>query len=248
MFLSGLSKLTAPFAGRSKGLVNELKFVGNPAWAVDATGLLATICQPDPQYPVGHIHSIYFDTLPRDFWADKKDGDNLKQKVRIRWYGQEGLPESADIPVFIEVKNRLGSARDKSRINVSAPARWIQSTPLADPAIAAFLYQYAPTLSEPIPLSLVPVICISYIRQRYVCPLTGSRIALDTRIRAERANATQFPALRNVHLEQIVCEFKNQGKILPGWVESFYSLGFRLRSFSKFGECINQILHGGIPV
>ncbi|MGB4046648.1 MAG: VTC domain-containing protein [Kiritimatiellia bacterium] len=248
MFSSAISKITAPFAGRPKGLTNELKFVGHPALAADAIGLLAATCLPDPLYPVGYIHSIYFDTLLRDFWAAKKEGDHLKQKVRIRWYGTDGPPQNAEIPAFIEVKNRIGSARDKSRIKISAPAPWIQDVPLEDPSVTAFLYQHAPKLMEPIPMSLVPVICISYARRRYVCPLTGSRIALDTQIRAERLNATQFPAIHHVQVEQIVCEFKNQGKTLPDWVEQLYSLGLRLRSFSKFGECMNQILHGGIPV
>jgi len=49
-------------------------------------------------------------------------------------------------------------------------------------------------------------------------------------------------------LDYIVCEIKNTGKFIPSWCEMLYYAGLRLRSFSKFGECMNQILNGGIPV
>ena len=245
MLLETVSHLSRAFGTSSKGLVNELKFVGDALLTGDAVGLLEAACLHDPQHPRGEIHSIYFDTCARTYLAEKINGDNLKQKVRLRWYGQRGLSPGDNVTVFVEVKNRLGSARRKSRLALSAPYRWISQTPLDDPALSAFLYRHASLLSEPIPSHLVPVVCISYERRRYLCPQTGSRIALDNRIRAERFNTTQFAGVAGVQIDRAVCEFKNEGKALPEWSESLYSLGFRLRSFSKFGECMNQILIGG---
>lgn len=235
-------------SAQPSGLVNELKFVGDALLADQAIALLETRSLPDPEFPVGHINSIYFDTPSRSYLAEKVDGDNIKQKVRIRWYGREGQPGDGDIPAFIEVKGRLGSARNKSRISVQVPERWINEVRLDDPSIPAFLYSHARDLEAPFPLSLEPVLCISYERRRYTCLQTGSRIAIDRRIRAGRVNEAQFPSVSGVQLNQTVCEFKNAGKTLPAWSELLYSAGFRLRSFSKFGELMNGILNGGAPV
>lgn len=248
MVFSAAKRLAITFAAQPSGLVNELKFVGDELWVHQATCLLDSFCLADSEYPVGYIHSIYFDTPDRSYLDEKIDGDNLKQKVRIRWYGRTGPTGEGDIPVFVEVKGRLGSARKKSRVTVPARERWINETPLTDPALVSFLYQHAGKTVESIPLNLVPVLCISYERLRYRCPQTDSRIALDRRIRAERVNATQFPSLSAVHLNRIVCEFKKSGKALPSWSDAFYDAGFRLRSFSKFGECMNLVLNGGTPV
>lgn len=235
--------LSAP----ASGLVNELKFVGDELLADAATAILEACSLPDLQFPIGHINSIYFDTPARAYLAEKVDGDNVKQKVRIRWYGREGEPRDGDIPAFIEVKGRLGSARNKCRISVPVSERWISEVPLDHPSVAAFLYSHAGRLEAPLLLNLEPVLCISYERRRYTCPQTGSRIAIDRRIRAERVNGSQFPSVSGVRLNQMVCEFKKAGKALPAWSEMLYSTGLRLRSFSKFGELMNTILNGGAP-
>lgn len=239
-----LDALSAP----SSGLVNELKFVGSELLADQATTLLDTCALPDTEFPLGLINSIYFDNSRRSYLAEKVDGDNVKQKVRIRWYGREGKPGDGEIPAFIEVKGRLGSARNKSRVSVPVSERWINEVALDDPTLVAFLYNHADRLDTPFPLSLEPVLCISYERRRYTCPQTGSRIAIDRRIRAERINGAHFPSVSGAQLNQMVCEFKNVGKRLPEWSELLFSAGLRLRSFSKFGELMNSILSGGAPV
>ena len=242
-----LQSLPDPSA-QETGIVNEVKYVGPELLAEQAIVLMEACCLSDSEYPEGKINSIYFDTPHRLFHGEKTDGDNLKLKVRIRWYGRPGRPADADIPVFIEAKHRLGSARRKQRISVMASERWICETPLGDPSFSAFLYRHAAALGEPIPQVLSPTVCISYARRRYLCPETGSRIAIDRDIRADRINALQFPVVARIRLDRAVCEFKNFHKEPPTWTYPLFKAGFRLRSFSKYGECMNQLLLGGAPL
>ena len=247
MVFSGfIQALRAPEESAA-GLVNEVKFAGDETLAGQALALLDAVCLPDGEYPEGQINSIYFDGPARISLAEKVDGDNLKSKVRIRWYGRPAGADGAEIPVFIEAKRRLGAARRKARVAAPAPARWIAETPLDDDRLAAFLYRHAAALGEEIPLNLAPVLCISYARRRYLCPQTGSRIALDRAIRADRINPRQFPVAAPVRLDRAVCEIKTRGRPLPGWAEALYRAGFRQRSFSKYGECMNRVLLGGSP-
>ena len=228
-------------------LVNERKFVGSDLLSGFAITLLDARCLPDGEYPLGHINSIYFDSYGTSSFYEKLNGDNLKIKIRARWYGCPEENTDADIPVFLEIKYRLGSARDKVRSRVLAPGRWLSSTPLDDPSFPSFLYKHAATLGRPIPQHWVPSICISYDRRRFLCPLTGSRVAVDWNIRSERINAALFPFLASVSIPRTVCEFKNTTGEIPAWAEPLYQAGFRLRSFSKYGECINQIQQGATP-
>lgn len=247
MNFRGFSHAFRSRTAQEEGLVNELKFVGDETLADSAIALMEAGCLSDSEYPEGKIHSIYFDGPHRSFHAEKMDGDNLKLKVRIRWYGRPDPPGDAEIPVFIEAKHRLGSARRKHRIAVPVPERWINEVPLDDPSLPAFLYRHAGALGEAIPLNLIPVLCISYDRRRYRCPQTDSRIAVDRRIRADRINGREFPSAARIQVDRTVCEFKHPGQALPSWSQALYQAGFRLRSFSKYGECMNQVLQGGAP-
>lgn len=228
-------------------LVNEVKFVGDENLADPAIALMEAWCLPDSEHPEGRIHSVYFDGPGRMSLSEKVNGDHLKRKVRIRWYDPPAGTAKPEIPAFIEIKHREGSARRKVRIQVPAPARWIRETPLDDDSWTSFLHRHAGALGEPLPLHLVPVLCISYDRRRYRCPQTGSRVAIDRRIQASRIHEAMLPCATSFRLDRAVCEFKNRGARPPPWSESLYRAGFRLRSFSKFGECMNRAIDGGVP-
>ena len=228
-------------------LVNERKFVGPDLLSDFVVSLLDARCLPDGEYPLGHINSIYFDSFDTRSFGEKLNGDNLKMKIRARWYGCPEENTDAEISVFLEIKYRMGSARVKVRSRVSAPGRWLSQTSLDDPSFPAFLYRHAASLGEPVPQNWVPSVCISYDRRRYLCPLTGSRVAVDWNIRSERANPALFPFLTPVFLPNTVCEFKNNTGEVPSWAEPLYQTGFRLKSFSKYGECINHIQRGATP-
>ena len=102
-------------------------------------------------------------------------------------------------------------------------------------------------LEDGLPLHWVPSICISYERRRYLCPQTGSRIAVDRCIEVNRVNESLLPAVACIRLNRSLCEFKSRGGAAPPWALALGQAGFRLRSVSKYGECMNHVLNGGAP-
>ena len=102
-----------------QGLANERKFAGDARAQPFVAALLDARLLPDRYHPEDRINSFYFDTPDLRSWAEKDNGDNLKTKIRVRWYGR---PEelSGDVPVYLEAKHRVGAARRKAIGSVCA--------------------------------------------------------------------------------------------------------------------------------
>lgn len=233
--MSGLSS-------QEHDLVNERKFVGDARDLPFVLALLDARLLPDRYHETGHINSVYLDTPGLRAWAEKANGDNLKRKVRARWYGRPG-ELGAETPVFLELKHRLGSARRKVRIEVLAPTDLLLRTPLSDPGWAALFAAHAEELGEPVGPDWSPVCRIEYDRVRYNDLENGSRVSVDWNVEGF-PNEERFPWAAPVALDALVCEFKNRGGEPPRWSEALQGAGLRLRSFSKYGECMSRINSG----
>ena len=226
------------------GLVNERKFAGAASLQPFVAAMLDSMLLPDRYNPTGHINSVYFDTPNGRAAAEKANGDNLKRKVRARWYGRpETLPER--VPVFLELKHRLGSARRKIRLETTAPRELLLRAPLDDPRWPALFADNAAALGEPVGALWTPVCRIEYDRLRYNDLENGSRVSLDWNIAATAINEARFPrATAPISLEWLVCEFKNRGGPPPRWADAMLRAGLRLQSFSKYGSCMERIQFG----
>lgn len=230
------------FHVQTPGFVNERKFVGDELDRPFVLGLLDARLAPDRRYGTGRINSVYFDTPGLRAWREKANGDNLKRKVRARWYGRSGeLGEKT--AVFLELKRRIGSARDKTRVETRVPTALLTQSPLSDPAWPALFASQADRLGEPVGPDWTPVCRIEYDRVRYDDPENGSRVSVDWNIVAY-PNEERFPWSAPVSLGAVVCEFKNRGGSPPRWSEALQNAGLRLRSFSKYGECMLRITNG----
>jgi hypothetical protein len=228
--------------GQNHGFVNERKFVGELPDRPFVLGLLDAWLPSDRHYGTGRINSVYFDTPGLRAWEEKANGDNLKRKVRVRWYGRPG-ELGAETPVFIELKYRMGSARDKVRIETRVKTDLLLHAPLSDSAWPALLAANAGRLGESVGPEWTPACRIEYDRVRYDDPENGSRVSVDWNIGAF-PNAERFPWAGVVTLGALVCEFKNRGGSPPRWSEALQNAGLRLRSFSKYGECMHRIVNG----
>ena len=227
-----------------ENLVNERKFSGNVLALERALTILESYCSADDWYAAGVVNSIYFDTPGLMAYREAENGDNVKTKVRLRWYGLPNEQPSM-VPAFVEVKGRFGSARRKSHQEVTAPREILLDAPLEGWEISDFLFASSSGLGVPLSRELRPVCVISYNRRRYFDTPTKSRIALDWDIRAERFNTSLFPWGTPVHLDSLVCEFKNEGGTPPGWAALMMNAGLRVGRFSKYGECMSRLLAGG---
>jgi hypothetical protein len=74
----------------------EQKFFITPDRTTMALALLRRTCRPDPEHPLGRVNSLYFDTPDLEEHARSDAGDSAKDKIRIRWYGDEFDPHSAN--------------------------------------------------------------------------------------------------------------------------------------------------------
>ncbi|MBQ9727504.1 MAG: VTC domain-containing protein [Kiritimatiellae bacterium] len=200
---------------------------------------------PDRAHPAGRTNTVYYDTPDLRAWAEKEDGDGLKRKVRARWYGRPG-ELSGNVPVFLELKYRVGAARRKERAMSFAPASALEQAPLDDRFWLDLFARAAGRLGAPVGPAWAPTCMISYDRLRWDDPRGGSRVSLDRDIRAPRWNPARFPWGASVELGEIVCEWKNRTGDPPAWAGEMVRAGLLLRSFSKYGECMAR-LAGGRP-
>lgn len=81
----------------------ERKFISAEARAGIAVALLDQLLMPDGEFPENTINSIYYETRNFDAYSEKANGDLLKHKVRLRWYGSAKTDSgSACAPAFLE--------------------------------------------------------------------------------------------------------------------------------------------------
>ena len=188
---------------------------------------------------------MYFDTPDLRAWGEKANGDGLKRKIRLRWYDDD--PDEGGVRrVYFERKDRIGAARDKKRVDLSAPSDWLRRTPLDDPSWTEFLAAHAGELGVA-PAGWSPVCCISYRRIRYNDIAGGFRVSVDWDIRCDRFAEARFPWASPIALDDLVCEFKAPGAPPPPiWAEHMDAAGLRLLSFSKYGETMRRLAENAV--
>jgi hypothetical protein len=209
----------------------ELKF-SLPASRVHlARRRLDSLCRRDPEFPAAIVWTIYYDTPALISLGEKINSDYLKRKIRVRWYSD--LEGRVSGPAFVEAKLRLGTRRSKVRARLPYPAEEIAQWDLQDPRLLAFpvllrdhgiLHQQA----------WLPIMLLRYRRDRFIEPLTRSRVSLDADISGSAANPRFVSAPTLSPLATAVLEVKGSGDELPAALRPLLALGLHKRSFSKF--------------
>lgn len=227
-----------------KPLVCERKFVSDRVRPEVAISVLNSYCRPDGQFPEGELESIYFDDANLTSYWEKINGDSLKRKVRIRWYHYTADKEG-HCRAFLEIKNRIGAARDKERYEFIGNYDFLSNADISDLRFVKLLEQITKDSGLPIPSGIVPSVAIRYHRNRFVCPLTHSRISVDYNLQCTRANKIFFPMPVKLTTPLVVCEAKSPTARHWNFEESISRIGFHLESFSKYGHFVTQQLQGG---
>jgi hypothetical protein len=222
----------ASVTGADPGLERELKFVLEEPRAKIALAMLRARCRPDGRYATGVISTIYYDTPWLQLLGEKADSDYQKVKVRLRWYrgpqDQRGSTAS-----FLEIKRRVGALRDKVRLETPLAAAALEGMSLDDPALVSVL-DLVPALGLPVPMPLIPALLLRYTRHRFIEPLSGTRVSLDTDITAVRGRKGLFGVGAGGVLPAAVLEVKGQADDLPPALRPLAHLGARRASFSKY--------------
>lgn len=221
---------------------HENKFLLPNPLAPALTGWLAGRCRPDPDFAAGRIFSVYFDTPELRLLREKEASDLFKTKVRLRWYGDFAGGASGSA-VFLEVKRREGGTRQKWRMRLeSAGIDWPQLT-LDAPRFLEINHHLRVAGQHPGEL-LAPVCRLVYDRRRFIEPLSGCRLSVDSDIRAAVARGRAILGGQALAMPQAVFEVKGPTADLPLALRPVMRLGLRRGSFSKYAAATAWITGG----
>jgi hypothetical protein len=214
----------------------ELKFVVPASKGPFARAIVAAFCQPDPKYPAATLWTVYYDTPDLQLLSEKINSDYLKRKMRLRWYSG-----AASEYAFLEIKSRVGTFRQKHRVQTRLAGSMLAGLRLDDPAFLDVV-DLARPLGVPLPPNLQPVVLIRYHRSRFVEPLSGSRISIDVDIEALRGHPGLLGNAFPERFESVVVEVKGAGTDLPRALHPLVRLGARKSSCSKYGTAATAML------
>ena len=87
---------------------HEIKFISNSRWdhLIDLW-LANNVENIKVHWPQRTINSIYFDDFNYSCYEENLSGASYREKLRLRWYGEQGLPSMAKLELKVK-KNRLG--------------------------------------------------------------------------------------------------------------------------------------------
>jgi hypothetical protein len=217
----------------------ERKYYLPPSKVGLAYGLLRHVCRMDAAYPCEQIHSLYFDTAELEQHERSCEGSYRKDKVRIRWYGDETSMRRMQT-IFLELKSRRGFASTKRRRKLEVPADALALDRLSAGVVPASIlsdtlatFGYFPTRM------LLPVIKISYWRYRFAEVISGQRLSLDCRIRSTMILPHPSNGEKDLELPGAVMEIKGTRMDVPATLRQVGLLEADWGRFSKYSACID---------
>ena len=209
----------------------ELKFVLSNERAHLARRWLERIARRDAEYPAALVWTIYYDTPALTSLGEKINSDYLKRKIRVRWYSD--LAGRVDGPAFVEAKLRTGNRRSKVRARLPFPAAEVSGWDLQDPRLRGLplLLRGHGILGQD---SWQPLLLIRYRRDRFVEPVSRSRVSLDADVSAVAGNPRMLSVSDTSPLATAVLEVKGADERLPIALHPLLRLDMQKQSFSKF--------------
>jgi len=218
----------------------ERKYYLTPRTVSLAYGLLRHVCLPADEFYYEQINSLYFDTVDLDQHERSVSGDYEKDKIRVRWYG-DNLDTGGKQTVFLELKSRRGFASTKQRHKLQVPTESLTSDNLRKGIIPRTLlidtlvgFGYFPTQM------LHPVIKISYWRYRFSEVMTHQRVSLDYRIRSTMILPGAGNGEKELEIPGGLIEIKGQTMELPATLMRASVLDTNWTRFSKYSTCIES--------
>ena len=230
----------------------EQKFFITPRRTGLAIALLRRACRPDPDFPVGQVNSLYFDTLDLDQHQRSDSGEFTKDKIRIRWYGKDLDPHRTALDrepdsardgtacVWLELKSRRGFASTKQRTTMDVAASALAFDALKTGIVPANVlrqtmagfgfFAYGP---------LIPVVTISYWRLRFIEPRSGFRISIDSRIRSSMVMPGVGIGERGLELPGMIVEVKGPRFEVPASLRPLLEIGSSWTRYSKYSSSID---------
>lgn len=218
----------------------ERKYYLRPEKVNLGYGLLRQSCLMDTEYPSEQINSLYFDTPDLEQHERSDSGDFKKDKVRIRWYGDEER-HNGKRTIFIELKSRHGFAGTKQRLRFQVPSENLFPERLGNGIIprtmlTETLARFGCFLLQP----LQPIIKISYWRYRFNEIMTGQRVSLDCNIRSTMIMQCHGNGEKELELPGGVIEIKGRTMEMPVTLKRASLLDTDWTRLSKYSASIDS--------
>lgn len=216
---------------------NELKYVCSEGELQILHGRIRHLCRPDPHAgPAGiyNIRSIYFDDLEDHCFFDNEDGNDPREKFRIRIYN------ASDHQITMECKRKERTMTSKT----SCPLTREQYGLLLEgrlPALASDNALLRKFCAQQAQTGLKPKVIVAYQRTPFVYPAGNVRITFDRNI----GSTTDIAGFFDPYLPQRpvmpggkhILEVKYD-EFLPDFLYEAMNLGsLRQTTFSKYYLC-----------
>lgn len=189
---------------------HELKYILNPIQYQVLKDRLKWFMEPDPNGDADSeyfIRSIYFDTPNRDAFWEKIDGVDRRRKYRIRFYNLDTEH------CTLECKEKKGTMIQK----IAEPLSREEARLLLDSgrvmADGAFSGRMALYVKE---AGLYPAVCVDYVREAYIYPVSDVRITFDKSLSAGAVENSLLAerGFANIMGERMILEVK-YNEVLP---------------------------------
>ena len=189
-------------------------------------------------------YSIYFDSPHYQFYSEKREGDLVRIKPRIRLYRPAlDAPPKA---VFMELKGRYDRIVTKRRTPIDA--EFAQQLLTTHPIVLDDRAVESPAMGEFYYLAhrfrLAPCVTVLYHRTAYYGAFyPGVRVTFDRVIRGSRMTTLNNPEdsfIGIIPTNQAVIELKYNDKVPEMLLGRFRSLGLQHTTFSKFAVALER--------
>lgn len=211
----------------------EHKFLLNKKEALAAQAQIGAVMPADIHCASDgyEIRSLYFDTISDRSCAEKEDGLETHEKIRVRIYGRN------DSVIKLECKKKVGEAQSKKgmlidRSTLDHLIRGDYSVLLSstDP-LAPFFYRK-------LAAGMMPKAIIQYRRMSYCLPSNQTRITFDYNIRATESSFDLFQEPLLAHpifpSDQVIMEVKYNHFLFGYLKKTLASIQKSPTSFSKY--------------
>ncbi len=221
-------------------LRHELKFYINEMQYFVLSGILDQVLQRDPngdEYNEYHIRSLYFDTVFNSALYDKLDGDQNRDKYRIRIYN------FSDRVIKMECKTKVGSLISKR--SQSIPRLLCEQLIAGDPTgLETTRSGLLNDVFREMTVNLLrPVVIVDYVREAYLHPAEEVRITFDKQLHTGLWSKDLFnpelPTVSPFDNNDMIMEVK-YNRFLPTYIRDIlgtYCQGALPSAISKYTWC-----------
>lgn len=153
----------------------EIKFILDTEQSSKFHFLLSSLTSMSKAFPDRLVNSIYYDDSSFSSIQDNLMGISHRQKMRLRWYGDNVLDKRA----IFEIKKRNGRLGYKDSVEIEPLDSAVMKLPLHE--ISKIIFENLASKGKIFNQHLYPALQVSYKRE-YFSSVEGIRITLDKNI------------------------------------------------------------------